>query len=64
MSDKNKGLLMQLAGVLILLAGFRGFFVLEGGTAYFIGVIAGIAVFAVLLSKGGALVRKSKTPQG
>jgi hypothetical protein len=60
MSLKNKGLLMQIAGVVVLLVGFRGFFVLEGGIAYFIGVLVGVVGFAVLLSKGGALVRKSK----
>jgi hypothetical protein len=63
MSERNKGLLMQIAGVVVLLAGLRGFFVIEGGIAYFIGIAVGIAVFAVLLSKGGALARKSKGPQ-
>ncbi len=63
MSERNKGLLMQIAGVVVLLAGLRGFFVIEGGTAYFIGIAVGIAVFAVLLSKGGALARKSKGSQ-
>jgi hypothetical protein len=63
MSLKNKGLLMQIAGVLILLAGLRGFFVIEGGIVYFIAVAIGIAGFAVLLSKGGALARKSKGSQ-
>jgi hypothetical protein len=37
MSERNKGLLMQIAGVVVLLAGLRGFFVIEGGVAYFIG---------------------------
>ena len=60
MSQKNKGLLLQLLGVIVLLAGMRGFFVVEGGIAYFIAMAIGIAVFAVLLSKGGALVKKSK----
>jgi len=63
MSLKNKGLLMQIAGVLILLAGLRGFSVIEGGIEYFIGIAVSIALFAVLLSKGGALARKSKGSQ-
>jgi len=33
---------------------------IESGIAYFIAVIIGIVGFAVLLSRGGALVRKSK----
>jgi len=58
MTNKNNGLLLQLSGVVVLLAGFRGFFVLEGGIAYFIGVLIGVVGFAVLLSKGGALAKK------
>ena len=58
MTWKNNVLLLQLLGVVILLAGFRGFFVLESRIAYFIGVLVGVVGFAVLLSKGGALAKK------
>lgn len=60
MSQKNKGLLLQLLGVIVLWAGMQGFYVLEGGIAYFIALAIGIAVFAALLFKGGALVKKSR----
>ena len=57
---KNKDLLIQIAGAVILLISLRGFFVLQGTALYFPGIVVGIFLFAVCLSKGGALVRKSK----
>jgi hypothetical protein len=61
--QKNKGLLMQIAGVIVLLISLRGFFVLQGTVLYFPGILVGVVLFAVCLSKGGALVRKSKAGQ-
>ena len=57
---KNKGLLLQLAGVIVLVASLYGFFVLQGTPLYFIGVIVGVIVFAVCLFRGSALVKQSK----
>jgi len=61
---KNKGLLIQIAGVVILLISFRGFFVLRGTALYFPGIVVGVVLFAICLFKGGALVKKSKEQLG
>lgn len=60
---KNKGLLMQIAGVIVLLISLRGFFVLQETTLYFPGIVIGVVIFAICLFKGGALVKKSKEEQ-
>ncbi len=57
---KNKALLLQVAGVIVLVASLNGFFVLQGTMLYFAGVIVGVIVFAVCLFRGGSLVRQSK----
>jgi len=57
---KNKGLMLQVAGCIILVAALNGFIVLKGTVLYFPGVIAGVIGFAVCLSRGGKLVRQSK----
>lgn len=59
---KNKGLMLQLAGVIVMVASFNGFFFLKG-VPYFIGIIAGVIFFAVCFSKGGSLVRQSREPK-
>jgi hypothetical protein len=56
---KNKGLLLQIAGVIVLALSLNGFFVLQG-VLYFAGIIVGVIVFAVCLFRGGAMVKKSK----
>ena len=63
MSDakmRDKGILMQAAGVAVLLLSTRGFFVLKGTALYFPGIAVGIIIFAVCLHKGGLLFRKSR----
>lgn len=59
---KNKGVLLQVLGVVILLAGLRGFFILRGQLVYlyFPGVAVAIILFAICLSRGGLLIRRSK----
>ena len=59
---KSKGLGIQFLGLLILLAGVRGFFVLKGALAflYFPGLAGAIIAFAVCLFLGGSLVKRSK----
>lgn len=62
--SKSKGMLLQFAGVLILLGGLRGFFVLEG-VPYFSGVVVAVIVFAMCLVRGGALARQdTRNPGG
>ena len=60
---RNKGRLIQIAGVIVLLISLRGFFVLQGTAFYFPGIVLGVALFAICLFKGGALVKKSKEEQ-
>ncbi|MCX5733047.1 MAG: hypothetical protein NTW68_01795 [candidate division NC10 bacterium] len=57
---KTKGLLLQLAGLIVLLGSLHGFFILEGTALYFPGVVVGVIVFAVCLFRGGSLVKQSK----
>ena len=57
---KNKGLLLQLAGFIVLLVSLNGFFVLKGTALYFSGIVVGVIVFAVCLFRGGSLVKQSK----
>jgi hypothetical protein len=57
---KTKGLLLQLAGFILLIISLNGFFVLEGTTLYFPGVVIGVIVFAVCLFRGGSFVKQSK----
>lgn len=59
---RNQGTLLQVLGVVILLVGLRGFFVLKEDLAYlyFPGVAVAIIIFAVCLSRGGSLIRRSK----
>jgi hypothetical protein len=57
---KNKGLLLQFAGFIVLLVSLNGFLVLKGTALYFPGIVVGVIVFAVALSKGGSLVKQSK----
>jgi len=57
---KNKGLLLQLAGVIVLPVSLNGFFILDGTPLYFPGVAVGVIVFAVCLFRGGSLVKQSK----
>lgn len=60
---KNKGLLLQLAGCIVLVVSLNGFFILNGTPLYFAGVAAGVIIFGVCLSRGGSLVKQSKGPQ-
>lgn len=65
MSDlqlKSKGQGIQFIGLLILLAGTRGFFIFQGDLnfLYFPGLIVSVIIFAICLSRGGALIQKSK----
>ena len=57
---KNKGLLLQLAGFIVLLVSLNGFFALKGTALYFPGIVVGVIVFAVCLFRGGSLVKQSK----
>ena len=59
---KNKGVLLQVLGVAILLVGLRGFFIFKGSLLYlyFPGVAVAIVLFAICLSRGGKLIRRSK----
>ena len=57
---KNKGLLLQLAGFILLLVSLNGFFVLKGTALYFPGIVVGVIVFAVCLFRGGSFVKQSK----
>ena len=57
---KTKGLLLQLAGLIVLLGSFHGFFVLDGTALYFPGIVVGVIVFVVCLFRGGSLVKQSK----
>jgi hypothetical protein len=59
-SMKKKGLLLQLAGFIILLISLNGFFFLTGTVLYFPGLLAGVIIFAVCLFRGGSLVKQSK----
>ena len=59
-NQKSLGLLLQIIGVVVLLAGLRGFFVFSGTVLYFPALAVGIVVFAVCLFGGGRLVKKSK----
>jgi hypothetical protein len=59
-NPKTKGLLLQLAGFILLIISLNGFFVLEGTTLYFPGVVVGVIVFAICLFRGGSLVKQSK----
>lgn len=56
---KNKGLLIQLLGVAILIGGLHGFGIVSG-LPHFIVIGICLVVFSICLSKGGELVRKSK----
>ena len=57
---KTKGLLLQLAGFILLIVSLNGFFFLTGTALYFPGIIVGVIVFAVCLFRGGSLVKQSK----
>lgn len=57
---KNKGVLLQLAGFVLLLVSLNGFFVLKDTALYFPGIVIGVIVFAICLFKGGSLVKRSK----
>jgi hypothetical protein len=59
---KSKGLGIQFLGMLVLLAGTRGFFIFKGAliNLYFPGLIFAVVVFAALLFWGGSLVKNSK----
>ena len=59
---RGKGHGIQFLGLLILLAGTRGFFLFKGDLVflYFPGLIFAVVVFAALLFWGGSLVKKSK----
>jgi hypothetical protein len=59
---KGKGHGIQFLGVLMLLAGTRGFFIFRGDLSYlyFPGLIAAVIGFAACLFWGGSLVRRSK----
>jgi len=59
---KSNGLGIQFVGLLILLAGIRGFFIFKGDLQYlyFPGLIAAVIAFAICLFWGGSLVKKSK----
>lgn len=59
-SMKNKGLLIQLIGFCILLAGTRGFYIFHNPFLYIAGLIAGVVMFAVYLFWVGLLCRKGK----
>lgn len=57
---KTMGLLIQLAGLVILIFGLNGFFVFTGTILYFPMVIVSVIIFAVCLFKGGAMNKKGK----
>ena len=57
---RSRGHLIQFVGLLILLAGVRGFFIFKSPLTYFPCVIIGIVAFAACLFKGGAIARNSK----
>jgi hypothetical protein len=61
---KNKGLLLQLAGFIVLLVSLNGFFVLKETALYFPGIIVGVIIFAACLFRGGSLVKRSKEQKG
>ena len=60
---KNKGMIIQVVGVVLLFLGIRGFGVFNGTILYFPSLIVGVILFAACLFWGGSLVRKSKEQQ-
>lgn len=57
---KNKGVVIQVLGIIFLFLGLRGFFVFGHTIFYFPSVVFGVVVFAGCLFWGGYLIRKSK----
>ena len=62
MKTKDKGHALQFLGLLVLLAGARGFFILKGNLEhfYFTGLIGSVVFFAICLFWGGSLVKRGK----
>lgn len=59
-SMRDKGLLIQLLGVVLLLLGMKGFFIFRGTALYLHALAVGVLLFAICLFKGGAMYKKSK----
>ena len=57
---RDRGLLIQVLGLVILLLGMKGFFVFRGTILYLPALAVGVIIFAVLLFWGGSLYKKSK----
>lgn len=57
---KQTALLIQVAGLGILLLGTKGFLIFGGTPLYFPSLIIAIIVFAVCFFKGGAMHKKAK----
>ncbi len=58
---KRKGFIIQLIGLLILLAATRGFFIFKGDlqNMYFPGLIVGVILFVACLFWGVSLIKRS-----
>jgi hypothetical protein len=66
MKTKDKGHALQFLGLLTLLAGTRGFFILNGDYAryFFHGLVVSAIFFAICLSVGGSMVKRGKMEEG